>query len=59
MKCPYNDFADCYKEECPAYVYPLNNPDGSIRKHDGCAYIRYSLQPPNKNTINNYYNKGD
>lgn len=59
MKCPYNDFNNCFKEECPAYITPVVNPEGEIRKREGCAYIRYGTQPPNRNIVNNYYNKGE
>lgn len=60
MKCPYNNFNECYKTECPAYVPPITNSDGHQKRKDGCSYIMHGVQPPNiANITNNYYTKGD
>lgn len=53
MVCPYNDFKECFEENCPAHFY---RGSGDGRKGI-CRYIAYGLQPPNKNVTNNYYNR--
>lgn len=56
MVCPYNNFKQCNKEQCPAFytqrtVYRMYS-EPEIK--ECCRYIHSGIQPPN-GTVNNYY----
>lgn len=66
MKCPYNDFKECYESECPAYGNKKRlNSNGDTVDHKYCKFAEGISAPPQKSvTNNNYYyntnnNKGE
>ena len=56
MKCPYNNFEECFGAECPAYIEVMYSYRENLKY---CKYVKDNVTPPNgsQTIINNYYNK--
>ena len=55
MKCPYRNFYECYKDECPAYIPKRENSNPMFASNEKCKFVTNGYAPKTFNNCEQSY----